>query len=285
MVDLHTHTTASDGSLTPTQLVEAAAKIGLSHLAVTDHDTVGGVEEAAQACRVHGITFIPGIELSTVYDGKSIDMLGYGVDPSHPSLAVVLKKASEERNERVGKMVGQLQSAGYPIEQHAVDRLAAGGVPGRPHVALALVESGVVGSVKQAFDELVGRGKVGFVPKKNLPSKQAIALIKEAGGVAVVAHPMFLKMDETSLERMLIEFKRVGLAGLEVYYSRHGKDDVDCYRRIANNLNLVMTGGSDFHGDSKPDIKLGMGPQGSHLKQSIAANLLAAIKTVKSARS
>lgn len=277
MIDLHTHTSASDGSMSPSELVAHAAELGLTCLAVTDHDTTNGLDEARRACEAYGIGWIPGIEMSTKYLGRSMDLLGYGIDPTYPALLDACARLRRKRVERVEVIVSRLNEQGIEIEMEQVQRLALGGTVGRPHVAMALVEAKAATSVAQAFDDLIGKGKYAYVPKETFSPAEAIGLIIEAGGLAVLAHPAFIRLDPEQFESALDDLIAVGLSGIEVYYGRHTAADVARFSALAREKGLLMTGGSDFHGKSKPDVKLGLGPGEIPLGRELADALLAAI--------
>lgn len=251
-------------------------------MAITDHDTVDGVVRAAPLCRERGIVLIPAIELSSTYHGRSMDLLGYGIDPTHPGLVQALDSAVRERRMRIPKMIARLRAQGIELSEEDVYALAPNGVVGRPHVALALVNRGAAADVADAFERYLVRGKAGFVPKENLPPEKAIQLINSAGGLAVLAHPRYLKMTEAELNEALDRLMAAGLAGLEVYYSQHTAADVQLYDRIAQERGLLVTGGSDFHGQNKPHIPLGAGPKGKPLPRELAENLLEAIERRRS---
>ena len=278
MIDLHCHTTASDGTLTPHELVELAAARGFTHLAITDHDSVAGTKAAAPLCRTAGILLIPAVELSTEYEGQPVDILGYGIDPDAPVLGSALRAMVTARAERLPRMIERLRGAGIDITREEVERFAEGGVVGRPHLARALVERGVVANVSEAFERYIGRGRVGYEPKEVLTPEQAIAVVKDAGGIAVLAHPCYLKLDDAEFDRMLDRLTAAGLAGIEVYYSQHTPDHVQRFEACARERRLLATGGSDFHGASKPHIALGDGPGGRPLPAELAAALLDALR-------
>lgn len=284
MIDLHVHTTASDGSYSPLEVVQLAARMNLTHLAITDHDTVAAVEETARHCDVYGITLIPAIELSSIYHGVSVDILGYGIDPTSPMLLNTLKRLAITRQERIAHMVKRLQEAGFPIELSDVQQAAADGVWGRPHIARALVNLGLVDTIKEAFERYIGKGKPAYIPKESLSSYDAIGLIAQVGGIAVLAHPRFLKMGEDDFQSMLRDLVGTGLGGIEVYYSQHSLEDVRRYEGLAKAFGLIVTGGSDFHGKNKPDIALGEGPLGQPIEARIATDLIRAIETFRKAK-
>lgn len=277
MIDLHCHTTASDGTLSPKALVEHAAKLGLTHLAITDHDSTQGVLDAEGFCREMGIHLIPAIELSAAIDGQPVDLLGYGIDPRHPPLLAALDDMVGRRRRRISEMIVRLRAEGVELGEEEVHAQAAGGVVGRPHVARALVQRGIVQSVSDAFERYLKRGRAGYVPKENFSPEEAIALIVNAGGLPVLAHPRYLKLDEEACDRLLDRLIAAGLGGIEVYYSQHTPQDVARFESAARERKLVATGGSDFHGANKPHILLGRGPQGEPLPAVLAERLLAAI--------
>lgn len=241
-VDLHTHTTFSDGLLTPEQLVERAVEKGLAALAITDHDSVEGLARgrAAAAGRVE---IVNGIELSSVMDGSDLHLLGYFVDADHEPLLARLRRFRQERRERVRAIVGRLADLGVRLDAEAV--LAAGepGVVGRPHVAAAMVRAGAVASPDEAFRRYLGAQGGAFVPRPVFRSDEAIALVHSANGVSVVAHPGAALADAT-IERLV----DAGLRGLEVWHPQHTPSVRQRYRTLAARLGLMMTGGSDFHG-------------------------------------
>lgn len=258
MIDLHAHTTASDGSLTPTALVRLAAERGLSTIAVTDHDTVSGCAEALAAAPAAGVEVVPGIEISVDYPQGEFHLLGYFVDHEDPSFLAQLHRLQDNRVNRNHQMMAKLQAAGLPITMEDVIAEAGGGQIGRPHMAKALVRRGVVGSVQEAFDRYLADGAPCHVPKIKLDPEAAIALIHAAGGVAILAHPKYLEFpDLASLERAIAAWSAAGLDGIECYYSQHSEAETAAYLAIARRLGLLVSGGSDFHGDSKPDVKLG----------------------------
>jgi len=281
VIELHCHTTVSDGTLTPGELVELAASLGITHLAITDHDSTGGVKEAARACGSRDIVLIPGVEMSATYQERPMDLLGYGIDPDDPALSAALADMVRRRADRLGEMLRGLRSAGIELEEDEVIQLAAGGVVGRPHVAQALVRRGVVSSVAEAFDHYLGRGRPGYVPKENFTPEEAIELITGAGGVAVLAHPRYLKLDDDQFRALLDRLMDAGLAGIEVYYSQHTAEDVARFERFARQRGLLATGGSDFHGANKPEIRLGIGALGRPLDETMAEALLERIAAAR----
>ena len=260
-VDLHCHSTASDGTLAPWAVVALAVRNGLSALALTDHDTIGGVAEAAAAAREAGIDFLPGIEISCdVPPPATMHLLGYGVDPQSSALLDLTRRLVEGRNDRNPKIVRRLNDLGVAISMPEVEAEAdGGGVIGRPHIAAILHRKGYVSSIKQAFDKYLAPGGAAYFDKERVSPRDAITMIQQSGGLPVLAHPAQLRTEnEAQLERTIKDLTDLGLAGLEVIHSDHDAARVEKYARLAERFGLLKTGGSDFHGANKKDISLGM---------------------------
>ncbi len=246
-IDLHLHTTASDGQCSPRELVERAARAGVSVMAVTDHDTTAAVSEVREAARGYGIHTIPGIEITAVDDERDIHVLGYLIDPDEPSLAAFLATQRAARLERVKAISTRLASLGVPIDVDPLLQRAAsqrGRSLGRPEVARAMVAAGHVSSVQEAFDRFLAHGLPGFVPREGASSETVVAVIHGARGIASLAHP-----GKFSLEKRLASLAEAGLDAVEVFHPDHDPNLVERYRTLAHGLGLLMTGGSDFHGD------------------------------------
>jgi len=255
MIDLHSHTTASDGELTPEELLARARQAGVTTLAVTDHDTVEGLARARAAAEAQGIRLVPGIEVSTEAEGREVHVLGHFVDFAEPGLASFSTRLKTERAERMGRMVARMNQLGFAVTLAEVEAVAGGAHLGRPHLALALVNRGVVGSAKEAFDRFLGDGRPGWVDRSRLLAEEAIAMLHRAGGTATIAHPGSSKVSPYTLERLA----RAGLDGLEVFHPDHVPSQRDAFLRRADQLGLVPTAGSDFHGPRvSPDRALGM---------------------------
>ena len=256
VIDLHIHSTASDGTLSPAAVVAAAAVAGLDVMALTDHDTLAGWDEAFAACPC-GLTIVPGLELSCVYQGGegqrpiSVHLLGYLVDPSHPGLVAELCRLRTERSRRGEKIVEKLVAAGLPISWERVREFAAGASIGRPHVGRALVEAGVVASVDEAFVELLSAAGPYYVRKADLDAVAGVQLIAAAGGVSVFAHPAAGRRGRVVDEAAITALAQVGLCGIEVDHPDHLPAERDDLRILAADLGLVATGSSDFHGTNK----------------------------------
>jgi predicted metal-dependent phosphoesterase TrpH len=255
MIDLHSHTTASDGELSPEELLARARAAGVTTRAVTDHDTVKGLARARAAADAQGIRLVPGIEVSTEAEGREIHILGHFVDPTEPELTRFSDRLQDERAERMGRMVERMNQLGFPVTLDEVERIAAGAHIGRPHLALALVERGYVTSTREAFDRFLGDGKPGYVSRFRVSAEDAIAMLHRAGGTATLAHPGSSKVSAPTLERLV----RAGLDGLEIFHPDHVPSQREAFLRQAETLGLVPTAGSDFHGPRvTPDRKLGM---------------------------
>jgi predicted metal-dependent phosphoesterase TrpH len=272
LVDLHTHSTASDGSLTPTELVRLAKARGLAAIALTDHDTVDGLAEAMAAGQAYGLEVIPGVEISAQHTQGSMHILGYWVNYESPRLAERLAVLQEARRNRNPRIIAQLNALGIPLTLEEVQRLSGGGQVGRPHIARALYEGGYVRSLQEAFDIYLGNQGKAYVSKFRYPPGEAIAMIREAGGLAVLAHPFTLGLDTYgSLKPFLKELMILGLVGLECYYPEHTLSQEALYVSLARELGLLITGGSDFHGDNKPEVDLGRCPCQARLTYDLVA--------------
>lgn len=258
-VDLHTHSTASDGTLPPREVVRAAHQAGLTALALTDHDTIAGIADAADEARLLGLDFLNGIEISCEYPRPgTLHMLGYGVRPDDPTLAHMTANLIAGRNERNVKIVALLREQGIPITIEMVEAVAGGDVIGRPHFARVLIDLGVVSTNAQAFAHYLGSGGSAYVDKERLSAKRAIEMIHAAGGLACLAHPTQLRKENSAQVRH--EIKRLadfGLDAVEVIHSDHRDSVVAELTEIADDYGLLKTGGSDFHGGNKPHIRIG----------------------------
>jgi len=251
--DLHCHTTASDGLLTPTELISLASKLGLKGIGITDHDTIQGWKEAEEAGEKYQIQILRGIELSTEWRGKEVHVLGYEVDGSSNSLNDKLRYLRQAREQRMLKILNLLEVQGIHICADEVQQFAQGESIGRPHIAHALMERGYVRSIGEGFDRYIGRGAPAFVPRYNLTPEEGIKLVRAAHGVAVLAHPGVQR-----LEAGIPAWVQAGLQGIEVSHSDHSPEDVKKFRAIAQEYSLLTTGGSDFHGEAiKPGVQLG----------------------------
>ncbi|MFS8639481.1 MAG: PHP domain-containing protein [Symbiobacteriaceae bacterium] len=250
--DLHTHTTASDGTVTPEERVRMAREAGLAAVGVTDHDTLDGLPAARRAAAEAGLELVPGVELSAEVEvgGRRVDVhvLGYWVDEGDAPLMELLAERRRARERRLARILARLESGcGIVLDEARVRAIAGRGAVGRPHVARALVEQGVVSTVAEAFERFLAPGRPGYVPREPLPPARAFAAIREAGGVPVLAHPGLMP---SAAWQLLPAWKDQGLLGIEVRHSQHTEAQVETFLRWAEDLGLVPTGGSDCHGPS-----------------------------------
>lgn len=257
-VDLHLHTTFSDGRLTPTELVRLCAQRGLKVIAISDHDTTNGLAEAFEAARdFPQLTIIPAIELSTDVPGSEIHVLGYFVDYENAEFQATLQRFREGREDRGRKMVEKLNELGVHISWERVQQISGGGAIGRPHIAQAMVEAGYVQYPKDAFDHYIGRNGVAYVERIKLTPQEAVQLLVANGALPVMAHPSYsvVKSDRdevATLKEILQGLKRAGLVGMEVYYGDYTPDQVKRLAGLAQVLDLVPCGGSDYHASGNP---------------------------------
>ncbi len=256
-IDLHVHSTASDGSFSPQELVKLAKTQGLSAIAITDHDTVSGFALAAEAGQLMGIEVVPGIEISTKYGGP-IHILGYYVDVNSEKLKPVLEWVVQDRDMRNMKIAEKMAADGIPISYDKM-RQRFGEVIGRPHFARILVELGLARNTRDAFDRYVEKGQKYYMPRNFLSIERSVEIIREAGGVPVLAHPFQYKRDDAGLRDILEHCMEHGLMGMECRYSGYTQEQSAYLEALADEYGLLKTGGSDFHGISKPDIRLGEG--------------------------
>ncbi len=275
MVDLHSHSTASDGRLSPTNLVALAASRRLTALALTDHDTVAGLAEAEQAANDCGIRFIPGIELEVESETGEFHLLGLGISAWNREWSRRLDEIQVMRDQRNRRIFAKMTEAGIRGDYDEVRELAKGGQVGRPHFAQFLVNRGKVETIQEAFNHFLGNGRLFYEKKAALPLPQALALVHEGGGVAVVAHPMSLQLNFTDLEPQLEIWKNLGLDGIEAWHP--GTDPRHCRRleAMARRVGLKVSAGSDFHGENRPDRQLGLTSGGRTIEDNILEELLA----------
>ena len=257
MVDLHTHSTASDGTFSPAELAAEAHKTGLSLFALTDHDTVAGVAEAQQAGKAIGIRVLPGIEISVEWQPGELHLLGLGIDIKNKTLCGLMQYAQEKRLERNRKMIEKFNEAGIIIDEEKLIHIAGEAVIGRPHFAKYLVQEKKAKSIQDAFLKYLAKGRPFYIEKECLPLTESIEAIKAACGVPVLAHPMSLYLSWGKLPETIAQFKEQGLVGIEAWHS--GARYSECVRlqALAKDLGLIVTAGSDFHGANRKDVHLG----------------------------
>ena len=259
MIDLHTHSSVSDGTESPAELMAAAAAAGLDAIALCDHDTFDGLDDAAEAAVGLGVELLRGIEISAELDGQSVHLLGYGARPDHPGLLAELELVRDGRTQRIPRMLERLAAAGMPVPAEVLDR-HIGDSPsvGRPHLADAMVELGYVADRREAFDGWLADDRSIFVPRYGIPLRRALALVRAAGGAAVIAHPWGRQSREVLNEAVLAELAGAGLLdGLEVDHQDHDEQTRAALRDLAQALNVLVTGSSDYHGLGKLGHGLG----------------------------
>jgi len=259
MIDLHSHSTFSDGSLTPAELARRAHDGGLTALALTDHDTTDGIPEFLNACGEYGLVGVPGVEISVDVPKGTMHLLGYFIDCKNSSLETVLKRIRSGRVERNDEIVAKLRGLGFNITIDDVKTFASEDVVGRPHFAMAMVKKGYVASKEAAFNLYLGKGKPAYAERYRMSELDSMGAILDAGGVPVLAHPSTMDLGRKDLKKCVEELAGKGLKGIEVYYSEHNVDQVEEYEALAKEFGLVATGGSDFHGQLNPKIELGRG--------------------------
>ena len=291
MVDLHSHTTYSDGTFTPRRLVELAAQIGLSAVAVTDHDSIDGVAEATAAGRELGVEVVTGVEINLFHDQLTVDLLGYfpgglsgdeapgaarpGAEPVSAELRAALTELRQSRDERNAQILERLDGLGYPVTPEELATIAGSGAVGRPHIGEAMRRRGYVDSITEGFERFLARGAPAWVDRRRLTLSEAVRLIARADGLAVIAHPGIIRTDAAGLARLVGEARRCGVDGLECFYPEHDEQMVARCLVLAATNDLVPTGGSDFHGETKPDVRLGQANDGRPVPDAVLAGLKA----------
>ena len=279
MLDLHIHTTASDGTATPEEVVRLAKKKGFSLIAITDHDTMDGVKEAMEAGKKYNVEVIPGVEISAGVD-LEVHMLGYGMSPDHPVMVEMMEDMRQARIERMVRMIENLRNMGIDITQEEVEALADGAI-GRPHIARVMIAHGVVPDVRTAFRDYIGLNAPAYAERRKMTSEQVIRNIRAAGGVPVLAHGGLLRIGEVQMNQWIDAMVRAGMMGLECYHNAHTPAMERFLRNAAAKRGLLVTGGSDFHGATRKDIDLGTGLSRWDDRQGCRGKLLSAIEQVR----
>lgn len=258
--DLHMHSTHSDGTLSPRQLVTTAIEKGLCAIAVTDHDTFSGVAEAQAAGAEMGVRVISGVEISVEYGSKTVHMLGYCFDAGVEKLRTGLDQILAGRNARNVKIVRKLNELGMAVTLEEIEDEAGGTVVGRPHIANVLIRRGYVKERQEAFDKYLAKGAAAYEERLKFSPVDAVGMIRKAGGVAVLAHPKYVPLQPAEdIEAVVKTLVDAGLGGIECHYSTHTPEETARYLELAEKYNLIVTGGTDFHGANKPDIQMGRG--------------------------
>jgi len=273
MIDLHTHSTFSDGSLTPEALVALAKNLGLTALALTDHDCTAVHARFAAACSADGVRGIPGVEISADVREGTLHMLGYFVNGDEPGLRATLGEIQHGRELRNRRILERLRALGFALTWEEVASYAGEDVVGRPHFAQAMLAKGFVTTREEAFDLYLGKGKPAYADRFRLSPEDSIAAIRKAGGVAVLAHPSTMGLGPKALNEAVAGLKEAGLGGIEAYYSEHTADQQAMCIKLARKFGLAVTGGSDFHGDANPAVRLGVGFGSLKVPDSLLADL------------
>lgn len=276
IVDLHVHSTESDGTLSPEEIIFAAKAAGLSAIALTDHDTVSGIRKAASAASSCSMELIPGIELSTNYRDREIHIVGLCIDVENKELLAKTAEFCDCRSQRNTRMIEALREEGFAITPEALRQENPDSVITRANIARYLYEHGYIKSIQEAFDKYIGDGCRCYVGRFKVTPMEAVALIKAAGGVAILAHPLLYHMSTVRLKQLIDELKTVGLDGIEAIYTTHTAGEEQLVKRIAKEKNLLISGGSDFHGSNKPSIKLGSGRGHLYVPYSVLEKIKAA---------
>jgi len=263
-VDFHMHTTHSDGSYTPVELMRYCQAKGLACVSVTDHDTMSSFEACDAEAKQLGIELIAGVEISAQFEPGTLHILGFFLDRHHPKLQAVFGEIQKARRERNPQIIQKLNALGIEMTMEEVTEeacaktgLAAGKQIGRPHFAKVMLRKGYVRNMEEAFEKYLGKGQPAYVDKRRVTSEEALQLIREAGGIASVAHPKHMNLAGEELEKEIGQLVDQGLGAIEVYNSCQTREDHVIYKKIAKRFDLVETGGSDFHGANKPDVDLG----------------------------
>ncbi len=272
-IDLHTHTTFSDGTFTPTELINYAAKKDIKVIAITDHDNFDGVSEAVSQGKINNIEVINGIEMSTDFEKKEIHIVGLFIDINNKNFNSELKFLKEKRKKRNELAIEKLQKLNIDINYDELESLSSNKIITRAHFAKLLIKKGYIKTVKECFDIYMGENCPAYVKREVIPPKETIALINDAGGTAVLAHPLLYKLTDDKLNEMIAYLKSIGLKGIECLYSTHTKEETEYLISIAKKHNLKISGGSDFHGSNKPNIDLGTGCGNLYIPYEIFENL------------
>ncbi len=283
-IDLHIHSTASDGTLTPSEILALAETLHLGAISLTDHDAVDGNRELLRKGIPHSIGFLTGIEISALPPSLfpvsgSFHILGYGFNIEDKALNKTLITLQDARKNRNPQIIRKLNALGIKVDLNQVRQFSGKCQLGRPHIAGYLVRKGFVGSINEAFDKYLGKGNAAYVEKFRLSCREAIRLIIDAGGLPVLAHPYLIRLGKgVVFEEMIAELKSMGLKGIEIYYPEHPPESIRFYAQIAREYNLFITGGTDFHGDIKPEIKLGSGLGDLFVPYEIYENIINLLK-------
>ena len=270
LIDLHVHSTASDGTFTPSEVAIHAKEIGLEVIALTDHDTISGVSECMNKGNEIGLKVIPGIECATEFNGKSIHILGYGVNINSDKFINKLNSVTQERNERNIKILNKLTNLNMPLTMEDLrEGTPKGTTITRSHFATAMLKKGYISTRNEAFTKYIGDNGPAYVPRESFTIHDCINTLHDAGGVAVLAHPILYGYSRSETTDLIRVLAKAGLDGVESFYTTHTPQDTNHLLQVCNALNLFPTGGSDFHGNNKPGTKLGFGHGGLRVSSQI----------------
>jgi predicted metal-dependent phosphoesterase TrpH len=279
-IDLHIHSTASDGTFSPCEILALATKLNLAAIAITDHDTIDGSKEVIDKGISSEIKFLTGVEISAAppisfFCSGSLHILGYSFRLDDPVLNQTLHTLQMARKNRNPGIIERLNNIGFDISIEEVLEIADGGQIGRPHIARLMTEKGYAGSINEVFDKYLGKGKPAYVDKYRIECDAAIGIITNAGGIPVLAHPSLINFcNDRKLDDMVAGLKEMGIRGIEVYYPEHSKSQFSSYMKLAEKHKLLITGGTDFHGSLKPDISMGSGRGNFHVPYNLYENLI-----------
>lgn len=277
-IDLHSHSTCSDGTLSPAEIVRQAHDRGLAAISITDHDSIDGVSEGLEEATRLGIEFVSGCELS-VYEGKQqVHILGYFIDTQNVFLQKQLQELQQLRDGRNDKMLDALKNIGLPIPQQQILAIASSRLVTRAHIAKAMVRMGYCRSVREAFARYIGYGRPAFVPHESMSAQACISMLLEAGGIPVLAHPYAYELQADQIEELLKTLANYGLMGLECYYYNHSRASTKRALKWTQKYRLLATGGSDFHGDNRPGVYLGHGHGGLRVPYALLGAMQTAAK-------
>ena len=271
-IDLHTHSNCSDGSMTPTELVAHAAERGLKAIALSDHDTVSGIDEAMEAGKKYGIEVVPAIEFS-VQSATETHILGFYIDHKSDVIKNALENINKIRYERTVNTCNNLRALGFDVTMEDALAIAPSGLIGRAHFAKILVNKGYTQSVKEGFDKYLANGRPAYDGTQYLTAKMAVELIESAGGVSFVAHPHLIRLNDDELRNFLVELKSYGLCGIEGYYNEYTPEMQAYFQNLAHELGLAISGGTDYHAKMKPHIEIGIGQGDMKIPYSVLENI------------
>ncbi len=281
-IDLHIHSSASDGNLSPHAVLARAQQLGLAAVAITDHDTVDGVAAVLAGHVPEGLAFLPGVEITVQAPAPtglsgSLHLLGYGIRTDAPRLGKLLATLQDARAARNPAILERLTSLGMPVTARELETTFPDAQLGRPHIAQMMVRKGYVRSIDDAFDNYLGNGKPAYMDKYRIPCASAMAAVREAGGISVLAHPGLYGLADTQVALLVQELKEDGLGGMEVYYPEHSARQTAFFEDIARQHGLLMTGGTDYHGTATPGIEIGRGRGDFHVPYAVYETLMAAL--------